>query len=150
RSPDRESDCTSGPRRLPPGQPRRSFPVVGKGCSDAWHRGMPHYRPFLMSSWMSPPRVSDHIRAGGIIGPGYSSNKRAAEEGTGMSSTTLRAFMLGSALFLPVAGEAQAAGFRVLHTFLDGSDGATSNARLITDRKGNLFGTALQGGDSNN
>ena len=45
---------------------------------------------------------------------------------------------------------ADAARFRVLHTFLDGDDGATSNAPVILDRKGNIYGTALQGGASNN
>jgi uncharacterized repeat protein (TIGR03803 family) len=55
-----------------------------------------------------------------------------------------------SALALSVVGEAQAAKFRVLHVFLDGSDGATSNAPVIADSNGNLFGTALQGGASNN
>jgi uncharacterized repeat protein (TIGR03803 family) len=45
---------------------------------------------------------------------------------------------------------ADAATFRVLHAFLDGSDGATSTAPVIFDGKGNLYGTALQGGTSNN
>jgi uncharacterized repeat protein (TIGR03803 family) len=67
-----------------------------------------------------------------------------------MRATALWSFAAVSALALSAAGEAQAARFRVLHVFLDGSDGATSNAPVITDSKGNLFGTALQGGASNN
>ena len=39
--------------------------------------------------------------------------------------------------------------FHILHTFLDGDDGGTSNAPVILDRKGNVYGTALQGGANN-
>lgn len=39
--------------------------------------------------------------------------------------------------------------FRILHTFLDGEDGGTSNAPVILDRDGNVYGTALQGGANN-
>lgn len=39
--------------------------------------------------------------------------------------------------------------FHILHTFLDGEDAGTSNAPVILDRKGNLYGTALQGGANN-
>jgi uncharacterized repeat protein (TIGR03803 family) len=67
-----------------------------------------------------------------------------------MRATALWMSAAVSALALSAAGEAQAAKFRVLHAFLDGSDGATSNAPVITDSKGNLFGTALQGGATNN
>jgi uncharacterized repeat protein (TIGR03803 family) len=67
-----------------------------------------------------------------------------------MRAATLCLFAAVSVLALSSADSAQAAKFRVLHVFLDGSDGATSNAPLITDSKGNLFGTALQGGATNN
>src|SRR5690348_9123949 len=50
---------------------------------------------------------------------------------------------------LPV-GDAHAGRFHMLHSFLDGDDGATSNAPVMLDRKGNIYGTALQGGTSNN
>ena len=39
--------------------------------------------------------------------------------------------------------------FHILHTFLDGDDGGTPNTPVILDRKGNLYGTALQGGANN-
>lgn len=39
--------------------------------------------------------------------------------------------------------------FHVLHTFLDGDDGGTPNTPVILDGKGNLYGTALQGGANN-
>ncbi|HEX9159055.1 MAG TPA: choice-of-anchor tandem repeat GloVer-containing protein, partial [Rhizomicrobium sp.] len=39
--------------------------------------------------------------------------------------------------------------FHILHTFLDGEDGGTSNAPVILDRDGNVYGTALQGGANN-
>jgi uncharacterized repeat protein (TIGR03803 family) len=35
---------------------------------------------------------------------------------------------------------------KVLHTFLGGSDGATPDAGLIRDKRGNLYGTAVGGG----
>jgi uncharacterized repeat protein (TIGR03803 family) len=53
-------------------------------------------------------------------------------------------------LVLAGSGSARAGKFQVLHTFLDGDDGATSNAPVILDRRGNMYGTALQGGTSNN
>jgi uncharacterized repeat protein (TIGR03803 family) len=67
-----------------------------------------------------------------------------------MSLTVSRAVLAISALALASGQPAQAARFDVLHVFLDGDDGATSNAPVISDRNGNLFGTALQGGTSNN
>ncbi|HEY3637161.1 MAG TPA: choice-of-anchor tandem repeat GloVer-containing protein [Rhizomicrobium sp.] len=54
-----------------------------------------------------------------------------------------------SVLAASLPGSVQAKPFKVLHVFLDGADGATSNAPLITDTSGNFFGTALQGGTSN-
>lgn len=59
-------------------------------------------------------------------------------------------FVAASALVVSPIEVAQAHSFHVLHVFLDGSDGATSNAPVITDKSGNLYGTALQGGASNN
>lgn len=60
------------------------------------------------------------------------------------------AFVLICALAPLPPSAAEARGFRVLHAFTDGADGATSNAPVILDKSGNLFGTALQGGASNN
>jgi uncharacterized repeat protein (TIGR03803 family) len=59
-------------------------------------------------------------------------------------------FLTASALVLGSAAGAEASHFRVLHAFEDESDGGTSNAPLIADGNGDLFGTALQGGASNN
>jgi uncharacterized repeat protein (TIGR03803 family) len=56
--------------------------------------------------------------------------------------------VFGLALLSPAAAHRDR--FHLLHTFLDGEDGATSNAPVILDRKGNVYGTALQGGASNN
>jgi uncharacterized repeat protein (TIGR03803 family) len=57
-------------------------------------------------------------------------------------------FVCGLACFPPAV--AQAKPFEVLHVFTDTPDGATSNAPVILDKSGDLFGTALQGGTSNN
>ena len=65
-----------------------------------------------------------------------------------IASVTFGLALCAAGLLTPVA--ADAARFHVLHTFLDGDDGATSNAPVILDRKGNIYGTALQGGASNN
>jgi uncharacterized repeat protein (TIGR03803 family) len=46
-------------------------------------------------------------------------------------------------------GGAQATPFHMLHSFLDGSDGASPDGPLIADSQGNLYGTALQGGSNN-
>jgi uncharacterized repeat protein (TIGR03803 family) len=67
-----------------------------------------------------------------------------------MPRTALWTFVAVSALVVSSIESAQAQSFRVLHTFLDGNDGATSNAPVIMDKAGNLYGTALQGGTSNN
>ncbi len=48
------------------------------------------------------------------------------------------------------SANAHAGKFHMLHSFLDGDDGATPNTPVILDRKGNIYGTALQGGTSNN
>lgn len=52
-------------------------------------------------------------------------------------------------LTLPPAS-ADAARFQLLHSFVGGEDGGISNAPLIRDSRGNLFGTALNGGTTNN
>src|ERR1700730_16428546 len=52
-------------------------------------------------------------------------------------------------LALSLAGSAHARGFQVLHSFLDGADGATPNAPVIEDTAGDLFGVAHQGGANN-
>jgi uncharacterized repeat protein (TIGR03803 family) len=57
--------------------------------------------------------------------------------------------LAASAAALLSGPAAQAAHFRVLHVFEDGSDGATSNAPVIVDASGDIFGTALQGGANN-
>jgi len=67
-----------------------------------------------------------------------------------MRINALGMFAAASALASLTAGGAEAKALRVLHAFLDGCDGATSNAPVIPDQNGNLFGTALQGGASNN
>jgi len=67
-----------------------------------------------------------------------------------MPRSALWTFVAVSALAVSPFECALAQPFRVLHAFLDGSDGATSNAPVIMDKSGNLYGTALQGGASNN
>ena len=61
---------------------------------------------------------------------------------------TLSLALAVCALFLPPAA-ARADTFLVLHAFLDGNDGATPNTPVILDAKGNIYGTALQGGTTN-
>ncbi len=56
---------------------------------------------------------------------------------------------LACGLTLSLAGSAHARGFQVLHSFLDGADGATPNAPVIEDTAGDLFGVAHQGGANN-
>ncbi|HLY05862.1 MAG TPA: choice-of-anchor tandem repeat GloVer-containing protein [Rhizomicrobium sp.] len=65
--------------------------------------------------------------------------------------TIIAAIPLGLAIFglaLSVPATAHDR-FHILHTFLDEGDGGTSNAPVIMDRKGNVYGTALQGGANN-
>ncbi len=50
------------------------------------------------------------------------------------------------AITIPVSPAAQAQTFRVIHTFAGGADGAIPLAGLISDRAGNLYGTAGGGG----
>src|SRR5271168_5041797 len=50
---------------------------------------------------------------------------------------------------LSPAGTACAQTFRVLHTFTDGLDGASPLGGLMQDAAGNLYGTSIQGGASN-
>jgi len=68
---------------------------------------------------------------------------------------SLRHFTAWGSLFvcelaLVPLSDGEARPFDVLHVFTDTPDGATSNAPVIADKHGNLLGTALQGGASNN
>lgn len=59
-----------------------------------------------------------------------------------------RGTFLGMAMLLGASPAARAAGREtVLHTFTNGSDGASPMAGLITDSAGNLYGTAAFGGN---
>jgi uncharacterized repeat protein (TIGR03803 family) len=53
--------------------------------------------------------------------------------------------LLASAMLFSLGATAQT--FSVIHTFSDGQDGAYPYAGLVTDKKGNLYGAANQGGD---
>lgn len=55
---------------------------------------------------------------------------------------------LASLLLLALPCADAAATFQVIHTFTDGADGGTPYAGLITDGKGNLYGTTSLGGKS--
>jgi uncharacterized repeat protein (TIGR03803 family) len=53
--------------------------------------------------------------------------------------------LLASATLFSLGATAQT--FSVIHTFSDGQDGAYPYAGLVTDKKGNLYGAANQGGN---